>query len=244
MNFNINTSGFPVLFFALGVLIIYLVFRFLNKYTRSANISSRQQKFLQKNLPISELLIWIVFLAWSIDFFLFRNDVFAGALVIVFIFALFWISRYSLKNLISGFMFRSSFGFYLNDYIKVNDLSGKIVYLGYLFLEIENKSGLHMQIPYSELEDKVRIKKASQDFASGYSFQMKIPIKVDFKDAKLKIEQAITNSPFSAINHWPNVEIIRQEDKIQVLQITVYALDKKFHAELENKVREMNLSSL
>ncbi len=239
MDFNLNTAGFPVLIFALIGLLIYVFFRFTQKYTLSAGITIKRKQFLQRNLPLFEILTWIVYLAWSVDFFIFRNDIFAGALVIVFIFALYWISRYALKNLIAGFVFRSSAGFYIDDFIDTEKINGKITNIGYLYLELESQSGSTLQIPYSELVDKTRIKKANRELSTGYSFELKLSPKADIQQLSKKIEQIIINSPYTALNKWPKIEISEKNSDKQVLQITIFALNSKYQHLVKAELEEM-----
>ncbi len=229
MNFDINSSAYPVLLFLAATLAIYIFFRGLNKFSNAAKITSKQKKFLQRNFPLIELLVWLIFLAWTIDFFFDKNDLFAGALIIIFVIGLFWLAKFAIKELIAGFIFRSTSGFYLNDTIQLEKIAGKIIGMGYQKLELEDENGNLIQIPYSQIIENTRKKTASENLSMSQSFTLEIIPEKNLNKSLKKIEEQIINSPFSALNKWPIIEVINKKaNNTYQLRITVHALNSDY----------------
>lgn len=236
---HINKSLFPILVFVFSGIIIFILFRYIHKFSRTVKLTNKSKQQLQRNIPYVEILVWLIFLSWSIGYFLYKNDVFAVVISVIILLGVFWFSRYALKNIVAGFIFRSTSGFFVDDQIEVNNIFGRIVKLSYLFVEIESSKGNQLQIPYSQIEDKIRKKSTSGDLASGYSFEIEIEQKADFEKITKLIEQTIISSPYSALNKWPKIEITEQTDKHKILEITVFALNKKYHQIIEDEIRNI-----
>jgi small-conductance mechanosensitive channel len=217
-----------------------LVFKGLKKVSFAAKITTKQKQMLQRNLPKIELIVWMLFITWMIDYFFNRNDFFAGALIIVALFALVWIAIFGAKEFIAGFIFKSSSGFYLNDCIELGKIKGKISMMNYQSLEIEDESGKIIQVPYSKILKNSRKKNSMENLAMSQSFILEVKTGKKIQNTIKEIEEKIINSPYSALNKWPKIEILTktQNNSYQV-RISLHTLNADYFHLIKEEISQI-----
>lgn len=240
MDFNYlehNYSTFPLisLFFA-GILVFLLLrlVRFIIPYI-AKNRNLRDWFF--KYFSLFELFIWILVGLWFLPY-LMSKHIYAGYGLALILFGIFiWIAWFGLQDLIAGFIFKNNSGIKKSEHIKIGDVQGSIVKLGYRNLILDTASGNFVSLPYSKIIRQSIIRISSAEIRHSITFELKTAKVENIQKISNDISARIIMHPRSSLTEKPNVELIREEADYLVFSIKVFAIENKFLSVIEEDLK-------
>lgn len=224
-------------FLFLGV-IVFLAFRALRFLMPLLVKRKELRRQLYRYLPVSELLVWLVFIIWSVQFFLRRNQLFAIALLCFLAILIFWLSRFLLKDFLAGVVFKTTAHFSVYDTIRFNDTVGKITRFNQRSLEIETSEGNILFIPYSELIHRTNIKTEPAETISRFSFRLKTFKHKELAAQKTALKRALLHLPWISVKKEPQIVLVAETDNHFEFDITVFAPERKYYFLIENTLKK------
>lgn len=235
---NIEFSNVAIYRFLFFSIILFLAFRFLSGYLRFLFRKKKVNRWIQMILPAVELLVWIVFFVWAIEFFMRKNQILALGMFVILLFMAFWVSRFSLRDIIAGVVFKAGSGIHLNENVQIGEYFGKVVKLKLHSLVLETEKGKTVFIPYNTAVDKIRLKPAAAETITSHSFEMHVPKGDDIIITMEKIRTAILQLPWSSVKREPGISLISETKSYYTLEITVYSLSKEYFYRIEEVIKK------
>jgi len=198
----------------------------------------KPRKYIFKLFPVAELIIWMIFLSWFTFLFSEANEIYVYIVLAILLMLLFWISRYWVKDLIAGVVFRSSTRLKVGDLLHVEGLKGKIRRFGNYSVELETQDSQMIFIPYNKLVDAVNITSEPTGQSQGYTFILVCSRKEDQSETMQQIKTTILATPWVSVNRMPVINLVKQSDTSWEFEITIFPINKSFAGKIENLVSE------
>ena len=217
---------------------IFLLLRLLRFLLPLLLSRKKSGKILFRMFPVAELAVWLIFLSWFIFLFSEADEIYVYIVLAILLMMLFWISRYWVKDLIAGVIFRSSARLKPGDILHFEDLKGTIRKFGNYSVELETQDNQVIFIPYSKLIDAVNVKSEPTGQSQGYTFTLVCDHIEDQSELMQQIKAIILTSPWVSVNRMPVINLESQADDTYHFEITVFPIDKSFAGKIEKLVKE------
>ncbi len=238
MNLNLEFSNIALYVVILLAIGLFAFFRLMTWLVPLLVLNARRRRYAWRYAALAELFLWIFFLVWSVNFLSHNNELYAlGLFLILFLFTLYsaWIG---LKDFVSGALFKSTGNFSINESIRVGEYSGRVIRFGRTGLVLETGSGETIFIPYTYLSGKVIVKSHPAETILSYTFRMEVPGTAYLPDTINDIRTYILTLPWSSLVKEPQVKAAGETKNGQLLEITVFSIEKDYFMEMENLVKE------
>lgn len=234
---NSTWQGLFLSFIALSLLLT-LIFRLLRYILPLINHNKTFLERMHKTLPVVEVISWFVFLSWFVFRFAEIMQVYALIILTILFFLLFWISRYLLKEVIAGVIFRSTGNYKIGDQLVLEEQGGTIRRFKLNLVEIENSEGEIVCIPYSYLAGHITIKRERDEQTSAYTFVLETSINSTAEKIAGDIKSFILSLPWSSVRKMPVVLLLEENETRFLFEITVYPVEKSMAKKIELEVRK------
>ncbi|MEN8957828.1 MAG: mechanosensitive ion channel domain-containing protein [Flavobacteriales bacterium] len=231
--FNIDLSQLSIFKFLglviLGALTYTFMYVFKNYLVHFVIKSPVRRKRVIAKLPVIYTLIWILFVLYALYIFIKPFPFLGVILCLVFV----YLGRGYLMNLIHGLFFRLKGDIDLGQKIAIEEHSGTVHKMNVFEMEIQNKEGEIIQIPYGNMFKKEIVKKNFSSDFSSFKFSILVSDQINEQDIKNKIFQM----PWVSLVFQPTVTRTMQSEGNRTYDIIVYALDEKFFTHIENDLK-------
>lgn len=234
----LDFSNWAVYKFLLSGIALWGALRLFKYFIPFIMKRKESKRFLRRYLPAGELFLWIIFILFSIDTFLNRNEIIGYSLYVLMFLFVVWFVFFVLRNIIAGTVFKLSDHFSLYDTLKVGKYSGRIVNFGKSSLELETENGKSIYIPYAKILNRVNIKTDPAEKISRYNFKLKTKKDIALREKTENIKQAIMVLPWSSIKKVPLINPIDEDENSFTFDITIYSLEKEYFHKIENNIKE------
>ncbi|MCG8318137.1 MAG: mechanosensitive ion channel family protein [Cytophagales bacterium] len=234
-NFLINIFTHLVLPAVVILTFFTTVKLFYRRFWRRRFLKSKLEKFL----PIIEIVVWLIFASWVVIYFL-NNPTWRAIFLLTLCAALLIIiSWVAMKDIFAGIILRVDNSFNLNEWIKVQDIDGKIVKLGYRTFELETGTGEMVSIPYSRVSGEIRTRPSVSEKVKSHSFAVNLP-KIDpiDKTAK-KLKFTLANAPWSSLKKLPTVKFIKETPDRYQFEIIIYSMKVSYFQHIKKVLSEI-----
>ncbi len=226
--------------FLLIAIVIFFLFRVLNKSLPFLPVRKKLRKVLLNNLPVIEMAAWFVYLIWAIQFLWIGNRLYALELSVILSIFVLAVSWFSLRDFIAGAVFKASGKFSKNETVRIGDFAGKIAGLESRNLVLETEKGETVYIPYSKVLGNVIIRSHPAENVMSHTFQMHIENISDPVEVMNRIKVSILTSPLSSLKKEPQIRLLDSGDGLASdFEITVYAIETEHFVRLEKYVRSL-----
>jgi len=216
--------------------LLYLLLKYIPLISNKIFRKNREKTRFSKSYPIIEFVVWAAFGLWAVnrlfeDKFYF-NILIYGIIAIVLIFAGFYVFR----DFAAGLLLKTEFNLTENSNLRIGNLTGKILKISYLSLELENSSHEVMKIPYSKINGKKIMILSPSESVKKFDFEIKIEKgSTNILDVKEDIRQKILNSAWSSVLKMP--DIVLKSESPENWDFTVYFFaQNETHAEHVKKM--------
>jgi len=223
--------------FILWGIILFVLFSFTRLVLPYILRKNKKTDQIKRNLHLAELIIWIFFFSWFLFVFAEIKSLFSIVLFGIILGLAYLLFRFWVTDIVAGLIFRNSNKINRGDGLRVGDIEGKIVNLGFRNIEIEKKDGTTVYVPYRKVTSAIFSKTESATQSSGYTFELKTSLDSDIDHVTEKIKTYIVALPWSSIQKSPVISLKGQSDNSIVFSITVYSIDRSFFSKIENQVR-------
>ena len=196
--------------------------------------NTAQLSMAYRIFPVAETMVWVFYFSWYIFRFSEINPYYTIAIIFILLIIIFWISRYFLKDLIAGIIFRASGKFKTGDIIMFKEIKGKVRKFRVDCLEIESPENRVVYIPYGKLIDRTAIKSESTDQTMSYSFLLETKKNKPQEEIIKNIRRYLLSMPWSSVKKDPEVVLREQSEHHYLIEITVFPLDKQYAKKIEN----------
>jgi small-conductance mechanosensitive channel len=228
-NSNWQSVFFDFLVAGVIILVIFRLFRYLLPLL----FARKQGKTrILRVLPLVEAPVWAIYLSWYTFRFAEIRSVYAFVVIGVLLVVIFWISRFFLRDLIAGIIFRAFGRFRQGEVIVHKKFKGNIKEFGFLSLEVETADGQSVFIPYSALAGSASIKQESADQAAAYNFSFQLDAVAPREETIGSIREFVVTLPWSSMHKMPMVTMRKGEDG-PLAEVTAYPLEKSFGKKIE-----------
>ncbi len=229
---------FPIYKFIFIGLFIFSLLRLLKFIVPVFKFTRKNKTFINKISPFGELLVWVLFFAWALQYFADKNQFLAGGLFLVLLSISIWASWFILKDYITGLIFRRETGLSINRIISTGDVTGKIKQFKSRTLVIETQAGKTIHLPYSKVLNNKIEKLNPAETISGHTFILELKSENEIEKIIPRIKETIMYLPWASIKREPDIKPISTENQKIKFEITVYALEKGFFYKIENFVKK------
>ncbi len=140
-----------LLIFAVSGILLFLLFRMLNRVSNALIKKKFYRSGTMSLLPVIELASWVAYAFWGIYVVFYGHlyyDFIVGIMAVFIIFGLAW---FVFRDFLAGVLIKIEQAIDTGKYIKTPFAEGRIIKMGTLSLEIANEAGETIKIPYSRL---------------------------------------------------------------------------------------------
>lgn len=236
------TSSVLYKFLIAGIL-LFAFFRISFYVLRLFVKNKKFVKAINRYFPLLEMLVWILFAIKALGEFIESNQILAIGVALFLLFILFWIFRFSLKDIIAGVFFKSSGQFSKNDILNTDEFSGRIKKLGLHSLELETESRKTIFIPYSKIIENINVRLDTPEMKSAYTFRVDIPKAVNENAMADEIKNYLVSLPWISVKVMPRVKIISRTSTHIAFEISIHTINSSYILKTEKYLEEKFLSN-
>jgi len=139
----------------------------------------------------------------------------------------------AIRDVLSGVFLKAGRVCREGDVVRLDDIAGRVVRMGWRTIEIETPTGDHVVLPFSHVARNKLVRSGDRDALSPHTFVMPSPADLSLAEAKDTIHSSALLVHWSAVSRLPKVA--PQADGS--LEITVFAIDPDHHDVIEAAVR-------
>lgn len=211
--------------------VLYLAMSFIQKFGVLLVVKSPlKRKEILALLPAYFTLVWILF-SFYVFFVLIQPFPFLGVLLAI---GIIYMGRGYFVHLIHGLFFRLKKSIVVGQTIGVHNHSGTVVSLHTFDLELENREGEIILIPYGSLVEKELIKMDFSTHFSSHKFTLISPADLEVNEMKKKL----LSQPWVSSMILPKVLKNKSGDNQFHYSILVYTIDEKYNPAVESDLRK------
>lgn len=229
-----NIALYTVILLALG---LFIVLRLLTWLVPVVALKKEKRRSAWRYTALIELIIWIVFLIWSVNFLSNSSPVYALGLFIMLFFFTFYTAWIALKDFIAGAFFKTINHFRINETVKIGDYSGKIIKFRPSGVILETESGESVFLPYSYLFGKAIIKSNPAETILSHTFRLEIATKPNLPSTIDNIQNDILKLPWASLKKSPQIKPVMETQYGQMLEVTIFSIEKEYFLEMENHIK-------
>ena len=223
----------------LPAMVILAVFMILKLFNRKFQGRRFLKSKLERFLPIIEIVVWLIFISWVVIYFLNNpmwRAIFLLTLCAVLLVIISWVA---MKDIFAGIILRLDSSFNLNEWIKINDIDGKIVKLGYRTFELETGTGEMVSIPYSRVSGEIRTKPSVSEKIKSHSFSVNVPKTHAIDETAKKLRFTLANAPWSSLKKLPTVKFIKETPEQYQFEIIIYSMKVSYFQHIKKGLGEL-----
>ena len=221
---------------------LFFIFRILTWIIPMLMLRKDKRKHAWRYTSFFELIAWIIFLIWSVNYLIDSSLIYAIGLFIILFFFTFYTTWIVLKDFVAGAFFKTINHFKINDTLKIGEYVGKIIKFTPSAILLETESGESVYIPYSFLFGKVIVKSNPAETILSHTFRIEVPAHGNLSNTIAKINNDLLNMPWSSLKKSPQIKPIIETNTGQLLEITIFSIEKEYFLEMENLIKEKYIS--
>ncbi|MBW6478904.1 MAG: mechanosensitive ion channel family protein [Bacteroidales bacterium] len=231
---------FSIIVFLMVGALLFVFFRLFKYMMQFIRLPLQKVEFLNKYLPVVELITWIIFLLWSVQYLSSRGQLISLLPLLVFIIIILYLAWYTLKDITAGVIFKTGKTHHVDDHISVAGITGKITAMGMRNLQIEDYSGQIVTIPYSKIVGNIMLKSYPSQSLLSHNFRIKIATdkNTDIFRTIENMRTSILTLPWSSQKKEPKITIEEEANQSYTLSITIFSLDESYFKKTEKILQQ------
>ncbi len=239
--FTASIYPFSVIVFLTVALVIFALFRLFRFLVQFIRLKPGQAELVNKYIPLIELLVWLLFFIWSVQYLFSRGYLITVLPFVVFLIVIFYLAWFILKDVVAGVIFKTSNHLRVNDHVVVAGVSGKVISVGLASLEIEDNSGRIVSIPFSKIVGNIILRNYPSQSLLSHNFIFTLT-KEQLEDGVFqvieKIRTTILTLPWSSQKKEPRIILENETTESVMLNVTIYSLDETYFIKTEKFLEE------
>lgn len=213
--------------------LIFLAFASLRRFLPVFVPTARLEQ-IRDLLPLLETGVWILFVALTLGYLVISNPL-LGLVIAGILTGTMW---NPLRNLFAGLVLRISHRYRRGEHITSDTISGIIVGLGPLTMELEGLEGERIVIPYHQISDSQVIRESPSDQIKRFALDLYLPQQRPVLETEQALRRYILTLPWSVTTRVPMVSLLSQDDTGMVFRLVLYAFDLKYFPQMEQCLRQ------
>ncbi len=165
---------------------------FLNLTTRN----KQYHVYVLRAFPWVEVIIWFSFIFWTISLHFGHTGIYpvlSGSAAVAFVLLFGW---FVLRDFFAGAVVRASQELEPGMFIQTDTLSGAIISLGYLNMELRAGDGEKLIVPYSRISGKQITKMAKHGRGKNQSIKLEIQQKHGAQNIQQSLKRKVLELPW------------------------------------------------
>jgi hypothetical protein len=217
---------------------LFFVFRLIVWLLPALLLRKDKRRHAWRYTSIFELIVWIIFLSWSVTFLSGHSPMYAiGLFILLFLFT-FYTAWIVLRDFVAGAFFKTVSHFKINETIKIGDYSGKILRFTPSAIILETEAGESIYLPYSYLAGKVVIKSNPAETILSHTFRIEIPPSQNLSATIQAMNTDILLMPWSSLKQEPQIKVAAQTPTGHILELTVFSIQKEYFLHIQKLIKE------
>lgn len=225
-------------YFIIAGLVLYAGLRFGLRVLEAIAVKRSYKKEAIRWFPLVEVIGWLAYAFWG-SYVLFGQirhyDLLLLVMAIILFFGIAW---FFFRDFLAGLMMKSDYKLRPGQHIKSPAVEGIIVRLGSRFIELENKKGEKIKLPFSQLSKHWVSLPADVEKNLSNHFVMILPDHVNVVAITSLIDAEMMGMPW-IIGAPPELKIQDDGHGHKVLDIRYDVIKEEHHLIVENKIREI-----
>jgi small-conductance mechanosensitive channel len=227
---------FTALDFAMLVLLgagLALVLVLLRAVLRLIPMNRSLRALTDRAAPVVGLAMAIAYLGFVIRLLFREERQLVSALLALLIVALVALGWGSIRDLVAGVVVKAGQSLRIGDHVRVGDVGGRIVALGYRVVTVETPDGEQAIVPFHTLSKGIVQRSQAAGSAHVHVFTLPASGRLSLAEIKQAASEAALRCHWASVVHPPKFEV----DENGKLEMTVYALHPDYALEIESAVR-------
>lgn len=213
---------------------LILLVRGLRIGLQIAPMSNARRRSLEQAFPMVELIVSVLYLVAGVQLLFEGDPALASIAVLGILFGGLWLSRIALMDLLTGVFLRTNGSLVRGDWIQIDQIEGRVAWLGTRSLSVRTSGGDVALIPYSRLSGRSVVRTPRIDGAHRHTFRLQgVPSGPDGPAAE-RIRHLAWLCHWSSAAQAPSVRPCEED----TYEVTVFALDPDRKLQIEAFVRK------
>ncbi len=227
---TLEFSAFSVvLLVGLGV-VLFALLRFIRRALERLSMPEARREQIMRVLPVAETLVALMFLLSAVPLVVDHPQGSPVAVAMVLVgFA--WVSWFAIRDFVNGAFLKSGRLLRLGDQVRLGDISGRLVRMGYRTMSIELKDGDEAIVPYGQVSRESMVRAPRDEAAWRHAFEVDAPNGLPPVRGIGLVKEAAMNHHWYAVSREP--EIRWKEGRFEVI---VFALAAERGPEIQAAV--------
>ena len=239
MNMNtdklLSISSSHILVLILEALAIYVILRLLRKYSPLLPKKEKFRKLLKQRIHLFEIIVWLLFFIHLINNLYSVPKIIIQSIVAGIVLGFLW---FYFKDYLVGVIFRINYNIEVDDFVTINNISGRVKNFKSKYIEIETSNGEIFFINYSDVNKSVISKKLDTEQSAVFSFTIKI-LSDNYTQNKIsEIKKYALTFPSVSTQRAPNVRVTQNNGEYIELKISFVSLDEERNDIVMEAIRE------
>lgn len=206
---------------------------FLNLVTRNKQYHS----YVLRIFPWVEVILWFIFIFWTISLHFANTGIYpllSGSMALAFVLLFGW---FVLRDFFSGAVMRSGQELEPGMFIKTDTISGTIISLGYIAMELRAGDGEKLIVPYSRLAGKQITKMAAHGRGKNQTIKLEIHRKHGARNIQKSLKRKVLELPWIIAGEEIKVSLMPFDDRY-VAEISFQSMKEDMFPATEEVLRE------
>jgi hypothetical protein len=186
--------------------------------------------------PWVEVVVWIFFTFWFIDFFIDDKTLFTIAVSAFAIIVIVLLGWYVMRDFIAGAVFRSSHALEAGVEIKTPTVAGIISHLGYTSMEIHDAEGIKIRINYCKLNNQDVTVVTDPGRGKSHSVVVDVPRHYGAQHIEQTLSRKLLEIPWIIAEDDIKI-IMHAHDECYKTEMTFYSLNEEMFIKTEELLR-------
>lgn len=227
---------FGLIFFIGLAILLYYTLKFLKIFIVRFIKDNNKILWIKDHSFSIELSIWILYLFWILPYFYQKNIIYAIGLSILILLIMFWLGKFSIREIIAGYLIRNNKDLELRAHIQLNNRLLHIEKFHSTYLEGKLETGDSIYIRYSDFYKGNWIRIIENE--TIFSKTIKIIISSEENSDKVTdaIRSYLISEPYSAIKKKSEIIKTGENNEGSIFSITFYTLDLQHITHIESKL--------
>ena len=214
-----------IIFVAFALLLFFRLISFLNKRISYSRVLKHHLGYI---IPVVELLSWIGFIFWCIQF-IYETKNYIGLIISGVILLLLVIpSFFFLNDFLSGVYLKIQRKIDEGNNIQVDNIKGKITNTGQFSLDIKTTQGNVETIPYSKIRNRIISKSSDNPYLNKQLLVLRFEKSTHLKTLISALKTTLFNAPWISASEEPVIGEIKEENNLILVNVFVYTLKREY----------------
>jgi hypothetical protein len=191
---------------------------------------------VMKVLPWFEVLVWLGFAFWTLEYFLRGNPILNIAIASLIIAIVIVFSWFVLKDFIAGAVFRSEHALIPGTKIKTDNLSGTITHIGYVSMDVTDDDGETIKVHYSNISTKNLTRVADKGRGKSQTCKILIPQHFGAHNIEQILSRKLLEIPWIIAAGDIRINMHIQGDNYET-EMTFYSINEEMFIKTEEHIR-------